>query len=58
MVLPKDPKELRDLFVEAEHFGLPELRTRILAKRKLASLMSLVSGSAGGLEAKRSNGCG
>jgi len=28
VLLPKDPRDLRDLFIEAEHFGLPELRKR------------------------------
>ena len=46
MLLPKDPGELRDLFVEAEHYGLPELRQRVLAKRKVAQLLSVL-GSAG-----------
>ncbi|CAK9066490.1 unnamed protein product [Durusdinium trenchii] len=47
VMLPKDPSELRDLFIEAEHFGLPELRGRILKKRKVAHMVSLFSGSAG-----------
>ncbi|CAK9066657.1 Uncharacterized protein SCF082_LOCUS33891 [Durusdinium trenchii] len=42
-----EERELRDLFIEAEHFGLPELRGRILKKRKVAHMVSLFSGSAG-----------
>lgn len=47
VLLPKDPRDLRDLFIEAEHFGLPELRKRILAKRKIAQMLSVFSSSAG-----------
>eukprot|EP00434_Breviolum_minutum_P009493 symbB.v1.2.008358.t2/scaffold524.1/size192337/7 len=51
VMLPKEPRDLRDLFIEAEHFGLPELRNRsgtgILAKRKIAQMLSVFSGSSG-----------
>ncbi|CAJ1398619.1 unnamed protein product [Effrenium voratum] len=47
VVLPKDALELRNLFVEAEHFGLPELSSRILAKQKVAQILSTLSGAAG-----------
>ncbi|CAE6972554.1 BCAT2 [Symbiodinium sp. CCMP2592] len=46
-MLPRDTADLRDLLVEAEHYGLPELRKRILSKRKLARLFSVMAGSSG-----------
>lgn len=46
-MLPRDTADLRDLLVEAEHYGLPELRMRILSKRKLARLFSIMAGSSG-----------
>jgi len=43
VLLPKDPRDLRDLFIEAEHFGLPELRKRPESlKKKLAAAGSIL----------------
>ncbi len=40
-MLPKEPKDLRDLFIEAEHFGLPELRNRSFGRDQIFLLTTV-----------------